>query len=386
MVTRPEIGPVGKRPAADLEPLLTWLRTGEPVRQRTDFPAGTALPDGRLDLCKQSLGPDGGARVAQELRPGVVRHALLGTDGLGDSGAVAVADGVSRAGVETLYLGCNGITAGGACSIAERLAGSPHAVRSVWLKRNPLGKDAGRSGAALVEAVRDLRTLDLVQTALDGPGTVVLADALIAASGSGRRVVRAYVGGNELGPEGAASFARVVAAGALGELYVSAAGLGDDGAQALSEALTAAPYGALTRLSVASNGIGPGAAARLTAAAVRAGVEVLDLGRVRAAGMLGAPDNRVDGGAADVIAAALSGGPHRLGHLVLSHTGIRSREALRLVAGAERAVTATRFSLGKGIATTVRRRLDALAGSLPMMPSVPDDVAAIRSVYRTRVV
>jgi hypothetical protein len=78
----------------------------------------------------------------------------------------------------------------------------------------------------------------------------------------------------------------------------------------------------------------------------------------------------------------LSAGPHRLGHLVLSHTGVGSREALRLVAGAEQAVTATRFTLGKGIATTVRRRLDALAGTLPVTPSVPDDVAAIRSVYR----
>ncbi|MFD7308643.1 hypothetical protein [Promicromonospora sp. NPDC059942] len=379
MVTR-----AGAGLGADLEPLLTWLRTGEPVRHRTDFPTGTALPDGRLDLCKQALGPDGGARVAQELRPGAVRHALLGTDGLGDPGALAVTEGARRAGVETLYLGCNGITAGGACSIAERLAGSPHAVRSVWLKRNPLGRDAGRSGAALVEAVRDLRTLDLVQTALDGPGSAVLADALIAASASGRRVVRAYVGGNELGPGGAASFARVVAAGALSELYISAAGLGDGGARALAEALAGAPHGALTRLSVASNGIGPAAAARLTAAAVGAGVEVLDLGRVRAAGALGASDNRIDGEAADTIAAALSDGPHRLGHLVLSYTGLGSREALRLVGGAERAVTATRFVLGKGVATTVRRRLDALAGARPMAPSVPEDVAAIRSVYRTR--
>lgn len=379
MVTRAGVGPV-----ADLEPLLTWLRTGEPVRHRTDFPTGTALPDGRLDLCKQSLGPDGGARVAKELRPGAVRHALLGTDGLGDSGAVAVTEGVSSAGVETLYLGCNGITARGACSIAERLAGSPHAVRSVWLKRNPLGRDAGRSGAALVEAVRELRTLDLVQTGLDGPGADVLADALIQASAGGRRVVRAYVSGNALGPGGAESFGRVVAAGALSELYVSAAGLGDAGARVLAEALTGAPYGALSRLSVASNGIGPDAAARLAAAAVHAGVEVLDLGQVRAAGVLGASDNRVDLDAAEAIAAALANGPHRLGHLVLSHTGVRSREALRFVAGAERAVTATRFVIGKGVATTVRRRLDSLAGTRPMAPSVPEDVAVIRSVYRTR--
>jgi hypothetical protein len=52
-------------------------------------------------------------RVAGALRPGVVRHLLMGTDGLGDDGAAGVAQEAVGRGVETLYLGCNGITAGG---------------------------------------------------------------------------------------------------------------------------------------------------------------------------------------------------------------------------------------------------------------------------------
>lgn len=382
MVTDAGVGAVVPRPAADLEPLLAWLRTGTAVRERTDFPAGTVLPDGRLDLCKQALGPEGGARVAEALRPGLLRHVLLGTDGLGDAGAVLVTDGVVRSGVETLYLGCNGITAGGTCSIAERIAGSPSVVRAVWLKRNPLGRAAGTAGAVLVEAARDLRTLDLVQTGLDATGAQVLADALVVAAAGGRAVERLYVSGNDLGPAGARALAGVVAAGAVRELYAAAARLGDGGARALADALTAAPHGVLTRLSVASNGIGPQAAGLLTAAAVHAGVEVVDLGRVRSASALRAADNRLDLTGVDAIVDAVTAGPHRLGHVVLSHTGVRSREALRLVAGGERAVTPTRFVLGKGVATTVRRRLDQLAAGLPARPSVPDDVAAIRSVYR----
>lgn len=379
----PEIVP---RPHADLEPLLGWLRGGEGVPERRDFPAGTALPDGRLDLCKQALGPEGAAAVAEALRQapatGAVRHLLLGTDGLGDTGAAAVTERTGGTGVETLYLGCNGITAGGACRIADNLRASPQAVTGVWLKRNPLGGGAGEAGAGLVESARSLRTLDLVQTGLDPAGLAVLADALVVAARSGRAVERLFVGGNALGTAGAACLGTVITAGAVAELYVSAAGLGDEGALVLAEALARAPHGRLTRLSVASNGIGPVACARLVTAATAAGVELLDLGRVKAARALGAADNQVDVEAATAMAAALTSAPHRLTQLVLAHTGMRSREAHRLLDAAPAAATATRYVLGKGIATSVRRRLDALSAHLPS-PAVPEDVAAVRSVHRT---
>ncbi len=370
------------RPRAELAPLLDWLRAGRPAGQRLDFAAGTALPDGRLDLCKQQLGAQGAALVAEALSrgPSPVRHLLLGTDALGDAGATAVAG--TNTGVETLYLGCNNITAGGACRIADQLRASEQVVTGVWLKRNPLGGAGGRAAAELVESARSLRTLDLVQTGLDAAGTAVLADALLAAAGNGRRIERLFVGGNPLGEAGAQPLAAVIAAGAIDELYVSAAGLGEAGALHLSHALERAPYGRLARLSVASNGIGPQAAARLVSAAVTAGVALLDLGRVRAAAVLGAADNHIDVPAAGTIAEALAGTTHRLGHLVLTHTGMRSREAHRLLDTAPRATTATRFVLGRGIAGSVKRRLEAACAHVPP-PTVPADVAAVRSVHRT---
>ncbi|MFI5874291.1 ribonuclease inhibitor [Streptomyces sp. NPDC051445] len=372
------------RPPAELAPLLDWLRAGRPAGERLDFAAGTALPDGRLDLCKQGLGAEGAALVAGALAggPSPVRHLLLGTDALGDDGAVTVAG--ADAPVETLYLGCNGITAGGACRIADQLRASPQVVTGVWLKRNPLGRGAGRAAAELIESVRSLRTLDLVQTGFDAAGVTVLADALVAAADNGRRVERLFVGGNPLGEAGAEALAAVIAAGAIDELYVSAARLGDAGALRLAEALERAPYGRLTRLSVASNGIGPTAAARLVGGATVAGVTLLDLGRVRAAGVLGARDNRLDAAAAETVGRTLAAGEHRLAHLVLRHTGLRSREAHRILDHAPRAATATRFVLGRGVATSVKRRLAALSAGVPA-PSVPDDVAAVRSVHRTTV-
>ncbi|MFF9813296.1 ribonuclease inhibitor [Streptomyces sp. NPDC014006] len=375
------VPPVAPRPLADLAPLLDWLRAGRPAGERLDFAAGTALPDGRLDLCKQALGARGAALIAEAQGdgPSPVRHLLLGTDALGDDGAAAVAE--KSRDVETLYLGCNGITAGGACRIADNLRASPQVVTGVWLKRNPLGSGGGRAAAELLEAARKLRTLDLVQTGLDAAGATVLADALLAAADHGRRIERLFVGGNPLGQAGAEPLAALITAGALDELYVSAAGLGDTGALRLADALERAPHARLTRLSVASNGIGPHAAARLVTAAVGAGVTLLDLGRVRAAAVLGAVDNRLDLTATETIAEALAGAEHRLSRLVLTHTGLRSREAHRLLDTAPRAVTATRFVLGRGIAASVKRRLDALSAHVPPLP-VPADVAAVRSVHR----
>jgi len=366
----------------DLEPLLAWQRTGTAPAARLDFPTGTALPDGRLDLCKQALGPAGAVRVAGALRPGVVRHLLLGTDGLGDAGAAGVAEEAVAREVETLYLGCNGITAGGACRIADSLRMSPQAgrVTGVWLKRNPLGAGAGEAAAGIVESARALHTLDLVQTGMTADSLGVLVAALITAARSGRRVERLYAGGNPLGPAGAVHLAALVRAGAVDELSVSAAHLGDRGAETLADALV--PGGRLRRISVASNGIGPVAAARLVTSAAAAGVEVCVLGRVRAAGVLGAPDNHLDEQATTTIAAALADRPHRLRHLVLSDTGLRSREAHRLLDGARRAATPTRFLLGKGIATSIRRELAALSAGIPPRPPEPAAVTAIRSVHR----
>ncbi|MEV6751473.1 ribonuclease inhibitor [Streptomyces sp. NPDC051214] len=382
---------VEARPLAELDPLLAWLRGGKAPSERVDFATGTALPDGRLDLCKQAIGPQGAALIAGALRADrdeqepAVRHLLLGTDGLGDEGAAVAAAAATGetgpTGVETLYLGCNGITAGGACRIADQLRASPQVVTGLWLKRNPLGPGAGAAATELIESVRTLRTLDLVQTGLDAAGAAALADALLTAAGAERGVERVFLGGNPLGPSGAAPLAELIARGGVRELYVSAAALGDEGALLIAEGLERAEPGGLDRLALASNSIGPRAAARLVAASVTAGVRLLDLGRVRAAGTLGAADNHIDDTASGAIAESLAAVEHRLSHLVLAHTGLRSREAHRLLDTAAHARTPTRFVLGQGIEASIKRRLAALSAHIPA-PSTPRDVAAVRSVHR----
>lgn len=375
------VPPVVPRPIGDLAPLLAWLRAGSAAETRVDFPAGTVLPGGRLDLCKQDLGPRGAAMVADALRPNTVRHLLLGTDGLGDDGALIAARAATGIAVETLYLGCNGITPRGAAHIADLVRASPQALSGVWLKRNPLGAGGGAAASAIVEAGTALRSLDLVQTGLTPPGLAVLTETLIAAHRAGRGLDRLYVGGNALGPQGASSVAALIAEGAVGEIFASADGFGDEGAGVIADALSASS-GGLTRLSLASNGIGPEACARLVAASAAAGVEALDLGRVPMAGTLGAPDNRVDDAAASAIAGTLSAVPHGLTRLVLADTGLTGGAARALLDGQRRAVTRTRFLLGKGVPARVKRELNELAAGVVERPA-PAAVAAIASVHRT---
>ncbi|MFI2436217.1 hypothetical protein [Streptomyces sp. NPDC018693] len=79
-------------------------------------------------------------------------------------------------------------------------------------------------------------------------------------------------------------------------------------------------------------------------AATRAGVTLLDLGRVRAAAVLGAADNPLDLTDASTVAEALAADEHRLAHLVLHRTGLRSREAHRFLDHARHATTPTASS------------------------------------------
>ncbi len=107
---------------------------------------------------------------------------------------------------------------------------------------------------------------------------------------------------------------------------------------------------------------------------------MLDLGRVRAAGALVAPDNRIDSTAAATIGTVLAHAPHQLTHLVLANTGMRSGEALSLLRNLHGAPV--RIVLGKGIATAIRRQFEALAASVTA-PAVPVDAAAVKNVHRT---
>jgi hypothetical protein len=370
---------------AELDPLLAWLRADRPVDQVMSFPRGTAMPDGRLDLCKQSLGVENAQRLFGALRGNTqVRSLLLGTDGLRSAGAIAVAKMLVEErppGLETLYLGCNHIEPDGVEAIAQAIAKVP--VRALWLKRNPVGVEGARVIARLLREQPGLEVLDLTNTKLSDAGAEVIAEGLIGQVGFAKGLRVLLVGGNGIGERGAEALSEALKVHPfLRELGLAASQLGDAGVHAIASGI-----GRLEALDLASNGIGVSG----LGAVIEAGVSLrsLDLGSTPSSRALGARENELD----DAIGGGLLGdwlaANPPVGRMDLRHAGIRSRGAMQILAGLENNSNLFELLLGKYVARRIkqkiREKLDANRARIPLeRTQTPWHVAAILSVYRSK--
>lgn len=375
IIANPE---TGLADPADFDPVIARLADPAGVTGTEGYRRGTLQPDGRLDLCKQGVGPALAARLAfAAVDSGHARHLLLGTNGLGTDGLRSVVEAL-RPGhpIETLYLGCNRIDADGLEALAARLA-EDTGVRALWLKRNPIG-DAGV--ARLCQALagnRTLRTLDLVNVGLTRHGLADLVDALAR---RGAPLQRLFLGGNGLGPDAVPALGALIDAG-VHELYLQANHLGDDGARTLAGHAEPVPM----ILGLGSNGLTP---AGVSALAGRMGRWlVLDLARARSEWALGATGNVVGDEGAAPLAEALATSDLR--RLDLRHTGIGGRGAKLLLAALEARHTLEYLGLNGGVPRRMRQRAAAIAAERRERPAADPageighpDIRAIASVYR----
>ncbi|MEU8617797.1 gala protein [Streptomyces sp. NPDC048623] len=367
---------------ARLVPLLDRLADPRALTGDETFPLGTLRADGRVDLCKQGLGPGGAARlVPVAVASPHAAHLLLGTDSLGDEGVRSLAEALTEArrtgsdtgtgaghGVRTLYLGCNRIGPAGVATLAEALADDT-TVRALWLKRNPVGAAGARTLAGLLRRNTTLRTLDLVNTGAGAEGVRVLLDALLDREAP---LERLFLGGNGLTAADAPLLAALVRDAGVRELYVPANHLGDAGIAILAAAADPARP---VRLGLGGNGIGPAGAAALADALD--GIDALDLGRTMSERSLGAPGNTTGDAGAHALAAALPGSPLR--RLELRHTGLTGRGAKTLLAALDDAHRLEYVGLGPGLPRRVKRSFTERLR--PVRPSHPD-LRAIGSLYR----
>ncbi len=336
-------------PLEELTPLLRHLWAGDPVGDVTAFPRGTMTPDGRLDLCKQSIGVDGCRDVTSALRCNPhVKCLLLGTDGIGDTGAGVVADLLERSELlTTVYLGCNWIGGEGAARLADAVSEN-RAVTGLWLKRNPLRDEGAFALAAMLRRNTTLRVLDLVNTGFGADGLTAILSTLTEA-GTGAGVERLYLGGNGLGPGSAPLLGDLLRHNTcLKALQLNVNALGDTGASVLAEGLRGNTT--LRELGLASNGLGTdGLCAVLGAAMSHPALRSVDLSYARST-------------------RALRGTANAFGDR-------ESRLALRAFAVANpRCAVNIR---GSGIPS----HYNALFAD-GAAPPVPEEVARIRSVYR----
>jgi NAD(P)-dependent dehydrogenase (short-subunit alcohol dehydrogenase family) len=357
--------------------LLRALADADPPAEPRAFPRGTLLPDGRLDLCKQQLGPENTGTLARSLAGNrFVRSLLLGADFIGDAGARSVAEliaGDSR--IETLFLGCNAISPRGLEALLEAAALGKR-TRALWLKRNPLGPEGARLLAAFLRRDTRLTTLDVVATGMGEAGAVLVLEALASAN---RTLERLYLCANDLGPRAAEAAAELLRSGCpIRALYLSCNRLGDRGAATLAGALGA---GALATLGLASNGVRCPGAEALAAHLPGAPLDQLELGHAAATWAHQASPNEIG----DRGAAALGGALPRSGLEVLLLGGNRvgSPGGLALLRGLEEAPSLRRLELCRGIPRPIRSRIRAVLAARADSPAPPDELRAIQSVYRT---
>lgn len=371
--------PVPSCPADELAPLLEMLYSNQTVSEPRKFPRGTLLPDGRLDLCKQSLGIDGCLAVTAALADNTfVKSLLLGTNGIGDAGAAAVAGllAVNRT-LEVVYLGCNGIRAEGTERLACSVAANP-TVTGLWLKRNPVGAGGVQAIARLLHECRSLRVLDLVNTC---PGDPALGAIITTLSRHPHAVESLYLSGNSLDASWGVPLASLVTENmTLHGLFLSVNCLEDEGAISLATGL--ANNRELRALSVASNGLGPaGVAAIARSLTAHPHLTWLDLGYSPSTRVLGCTANRVAGFAIAALAELLVGTP-RLAEVNLTGTGI-DHAGLQVLSHAVKQnptvmnvmYSGLRFL---GLEELLAERRTAQNWTPPPRP----DVALIKSVYR----
>ncbi|KAJ4255554.1 hypothetical protein NW762_009551 [Fusarium torreyae] len=282
---------------------------GEPYYgvKGAEFRKGVVYEDGRMDLCKMVVGPDHIGKLMDSLRPNeFVRHFLLGNNIIGPVGAHEIANFIhdlpNR--MDTWYLAGNCIDGPSFKILVDAMVES-EAITNIWLKRNPLGADASEDVYRLITGVKNLRTLDLDQTQLGDRGVADVFNRLAGhemPEGVELSLKHIYLNGNGISTEAAKAIGKFLMSPHCGltSIYMSSNPLGDDGAEALAQALPKAPY--LARLLLQSVGVSTkGAVALCKAATGHSTLEVFDLGQAYVTHDLGQAYNYIEDDAVPAI-------------------------------------------------------------------------------------
>jgi hypothetical protein len=266
LVTHPTAMPVEVPPTDDeFHGLFNFLSSGGKVVGAADayvqFTRGAVYGDGRIDCCKQVLGPNHIRKLMNSIAGNsFIRHFLLGNNIINTEGANAVADFLRdpsrKARINTWYIAGNALNAEGIATIADALVGDTD-IRQLWLKRNPLTTKGVTHLANVLLSRPDcpLEVLDLTNTAIGDDGVKVLCEALK----TNKNLRYLYLDANGLTDQSAvhlADYFRTLVVDqdnrvGVTSLWIGINRLGDSGIGTLMEGLR--EYKHLERLTVGSN-------------------------------------------------------------------------------------------------------------------------------------
>lgn len=251
-VTNPKPEPVKICPIEELNPLIKFLENDNPVNELVKFARGTLTPDGRLDLCKQVVGPLGIGPVLNAMHNATsVKRLLLGNNIVGDIGAEKIAEEMKVSKLECWYIAGNEFTHNGITHITNALKNNKYCT-SLWLKRNPLGPLSMKPLGDMLMINQTIQVLDLVNCGLLDSGLETLLTLL---TGKNKNTVLKvlWLDTNAITYKSAELIANYLHSCELNDLSLSCNRLCDTGIEIISKAL--ANNHIIQRISFASNRI-----------------------------------------------------------------------------------------------------------------------------------
>lgn len=181
-IINPKAEPVDISPEELFDSLYEYLQNEQDKKyENIEFSRGTICTDGRLDLCKQVVGPTGVEKLFRALKDDSslknpkVRHLLLGNSICGNNLAFAIAKFIEsgQSGVNTWYIGGNNIDEYGIEAICCALAHDKQ-IKQIWFKRNTVRFNGIKHIALMFQTNKCLEVLDLTNTGIMDDGAVLL--------------------------------------------------------------------------------------------------------------------------------------------------------------------------------------------------------------------
>jgi Ran GTPase-activating protein (RanGAP) involved in mRNA processing and transport len=284
-VLHPEPMPVNVPPLDDFKPFFCHMRSkaARPADQ-IEFKRGVFYSDGRIDMCKQVVGPPWISKLMDSIATNEeVTHFLLGNNIIGMEGASAISNFITlrNPAIETWYLAGNRLDANGITIIAEALKGNQHA-KALWLKRNPLMVNGVKAVADMLTQNDQIEILDLDNTGMMDEGCEYLFDKLL----QNQSLRLLYMDANNITPRGCRAIAKYFKAlkqqnrTGLTSLFMGMNPLKDEGVCILAEALRG--YAPLERLTLSSTRMtGDGLAFLLDSICQAPNLIMLDVGHYK---------------------------------------------------------------------------------------------------------
>lgn len=182
MITDPVPMPVEVAPIDELQPFFDHLSNNTEVTvPQLEFKRGVQYDDGRMDLCKQVVGPPHIGKLMNSLKNNTqITHFLLGNNIIGQNGAEAIHEFLThehKPQIKTWYIAGNEINSDGAKLIANALKNDEY-CEALWLKRNPIKSEGAKYIGEMLETNRKIKILDLHNTGILDEGCKYIFESL----------------------------------------------------------------------------------------------------------------------------------------------------------------------------------------------------------------